>query len=918
MNTSTSSTPPSPDDPTDAPTDSPADGPLQPWPDQAATSPQRVWVAGDGVVRQRDTTASPSAGQHRAVRLPRGPLWWQVARERFTAWRRRTAPRVGSSLARRARSTRRWGRRFGRHTWRGSLGLPRLLWVLLLVAVFRAAPFVRSGLGSPRWADLVAEIARRVLRPLAWLIVLGVAALGVLIERLGSGLGVLGLLPLALLAVFAGGRVRYLHTDYGRTRERFGSEGWAPYWELHRAVSARAVREVALAQRPSLAVGLPTVPDRRDAGQVAARTAAARRSVLLEHMPVTECGTWLGTSAVGPWWGSEVYAAVRDVLGLIAPPQTGKTALLIHHVLDAPGAVLSTSTKVDIYLQTAVIRAHHARSGRVHLFNPDDLGGLGSTLQWDPVRGCTRFRPAASRAGLLVGGRQRQSNDDGRWDEWATEVLTGLLMLADLDGRDMHDVARWVHSPADIERGAPQALRLMTERYQGRIPEGVVDSLDQVLNTDATRTRDSVFFAMRGAVGFMSDPVIAELCTPGRDADQFDVEAFIADRGTLYLLGSEDQHSGTAPLLAAFTGHLFETAKRVAARSIPLGRLDPPLLLSLDEVALIVPVPLPDMVADSAGRLILIEWSVQSPSQLRKRWGDEGADTILNATNALMIYGGLKNKDDLDWASELCGMRYELVADAGDPEKPGRLERVPVCPPDRVRLLVQWHALLIYRAMPVTLVRITPGWKRREVRAGGMPAGASAPARWVDSPESPAPRRPAPTDAPRAGTADRVTCPGRDGPRSDSELAGSSSPRSSSRPARAAIPLPAGPSAAPEPVDARPPDQLSVGDAPEPIVADEAVLDAPATPPAAVLGGTAPGASLEPNQSGSPDDVYRLDALPPAAVTDDQHNTEQDHPEQDQPEQDHPGCGRRGERDAYRLDPGDASAGDRSEEDSAA
>ena len=201
----------------------------------------------------------------------------------------------------------------------------------------------------------------------------------------------------------------------------------------------------------------------------------------------------------------------------------------------------------------------------------------------------------------------------------------------------------------------------MREAYPHRVPRGVADSLGQLLGTEAKKTRDSVFFALRGAVGFMSDPTVAALCTPGRDEAVFDVETFLDHRGALYLLGSEEQNAGTAPLLAAFTGHVFATAKTIAARRG--GRLDPPLLLSLDEAALITPVPLHKWVADAGGRGIHIIWSVQTPSQLRDTWTDEGADTILNATNALMVYGGLKHGKDLEEASTWCGYRHELVPD---------------------------------------------------------------------------------------------------------------------------------------------------------------------------------------------------------------------------------------------------------------
>ena len=182
------------------------------------------------------------------------------------------------------------------------------------------------------------------------------------------------------------------------------------------------------------------------------------------------------------------------------------------------------------------------------------------------MRGCAEFRFATTRAGLLVGARERASEDDnGRWDEWATEVLAGLLMVADLAGRNMADVAGWVHNAMNTEHGAAYALSLMREAYPHRVPRGVADSLGQLLGTEAKKTRDSVFFALRGAVGFMSDPSVAALCTPGREEAVFDVETFLDHRGALYLLGSEEQNAGTAPLLAAFTGHVFATAKTIAA-----------------------------------------------------------------------------------------------------------------------------------------------------------------------------------------------------------------------------------------------------------------------------------------------------------------------------------------------------------------
>lgn len=653
--------------------------------------------------------STPSPGR------PRGPVWVAVLRERLGFSRRRSLTRAG------------------RITRLTVTGLGKLAVALLLVAAMRTAPLLRSWVGSSAWGVYASELTDRILGPKTYLG--AAAALG--LAYLASGLPapfsvvLMGLLVTPALGVFSLPvcRFAYGHTAWGRVRRRFGVEGWADYWELRRGVSAHAVRHVAVSQRPSVAARLPEVPSRHHVGSVAVGAAKLRRHALIERLPVSQCGTWLGRSAVGPWWGVQAYAAYRDVVGLIAPPQTGKTALMIHHVIDHPGAVISTSTKPEIYLYTALLREALFGKGTAALFNPDNLGWLGSTLRWDPVRGCAEFRAAHARASLLVGARERNDNDDGRWDAWATEVLAGMLMVADLTGRNMHDVARWCHNEKDKNFGPAQALALMHGELAGRVPEGVADSLGQILGSDAKKTSASVFFALRGAVGFMSDPAVAALCTPGRDEPNFDVEAFLRKRGTLYLLGSEEQNATTAPLLAAFTGHVFETAKVVAARSgRKLGRLDPPLLISLDEAALITPVPLHKWVADAGGRGIHIVWSVQTPSQLADRWGEAGAKTILNATNALMIFGGLKQDDDLEQASTWCGKRLELVPDPdGDGPGHAKYERVPVCPPDMVRRIPQWHALLVYRMTETTLLRMWPAWQRPDVKAAGTPTGAPLP-----------------------------------------------------------------------------------------------------------------------------------------------------------------------------------------------
>lgn len=570
-----------------------------------------------------------------------------------------------------------------------------------------ALPCAMSFLASERWSTIGSAAAGHLRRKR----IIGGAAVAFVVGALlpDDPLSWLLCLPGLLLLAVLLARSIYPHTARGRVRTSCGLEGWASWWELRRHASAHAARHAAVASRPSISKLV-----RSHVKTTALRSiTSAQRAI--EQLPITECGTWLGRSVVGPVLGTECYAPFRDVIGLIAPPQTGKTALLGHHVIDHPGAVVSTSTKPDVYAYTAALRSERATSRRVELFNPENLGGLVSTFRWSPVAGCERPAVAAERAAALVGATSAAGGEDGTfWLDSSSKVLRCLLMAAALDNRTMGEVAMWVTNPATL---AGEALTLLEQVHGRHVPEGWAAELRQVLDTDAKRTRESIFLTLSQSVAFMSDPDVAAICTPAASDPVFDVASFLADTGTLYVLGSERPHANVAPLLAALTSYVFETAKRLAA-SRPSGRLDPPLLLALDEAALVTPVPLDRWVADAGGRGIHIVWAVQSPSQLAQRWGREGANTIWNATNAKLVYGGLTLEADLTAISRLCGERHEVVFDG---QWGQRLERMPVLPVDRLRTLPMWHALLLHRVMPPTVVRLKPVWDRRDVQQADEP-----------------------------------------------------------------------------------------------------------------------------------------------------------------------------------------------------
>ena len=455
--------------------------------------------------------------------------------------------------------------------------------------------------------------------------------------------------------------------------------GMATQAEIAAAMSLRAMRRSARTTRPSLAQ--PHRAAATDVGIALGREAGVRRRRL--------------------------YASLEEVVLATAPPRTGKTAWLGNVVVDTPGACVATSTKTDLHAHTAALRSPR---GPVVVFNPEGLGGVLSTLRWSPLDRCDRPRQAMLRAAYLLAGSPRAGGTEDRhfWEGNSFKLLRCYLFAAAVAGHTMADVARWAGNARDHT-----ALDIL-ERHGGT-PPGWVSDVRQLVDHAPEKTRESVFLTVSLTLQFMADPQLARSVGPHGGDDTFDVGRFIEQRGTLYLIASERPHGSLAPLFTALTGHLFETAKVLASHGTH-GRLDPPLMMALDEAALICPVPLERWTSDGGGRGIPIVITIQSPSQLFDRWGREAGHTIWNNAAVKLIFGGLTVADHLEDISALCGERDQRIRSYSDGSASISLRRVPVLPPERLRTLGPLRTVVLHRTTRPVLGRITPVWKRADVR----------------------------------------------------------------------------------------------------------------------------------------------------------------------------------------------------------
>ncbi len=526
----------------------------------------------------------------------------------------------------------------------------------------------------------------RFLRKTA-LIGAGLLALGWFMERMPEGtparpywpwvLTAGGALVVFVLLIVMRRRTGTVGTVNRWSRRSRRNDGVASPWTVLRVASSLSLRPKAAVLRPSLR----SLPQWRR-----------------WTMPARELATPL--ARVGMF---RIWSPIEDVTLRIGGPRTGKTGELAGRILDAPGAVIATSTRTDLVELTGPCRAQR---GPVGVFNPSGLGGLTSSVTFDPLSGCEQPATAAARAADLLSGASApgKAGDMEFWAGQARRVLASLLHAAALGGGSMRDVLAWVADPDNAAGEVQRYLRRSSE------PAYEQDAL-QFLGTN-DRTRSSICATIMPALGWLTDSTAAAAASGG----SFDVAELLERRGTVYMLGAEDAQ--VAPLVTALTGHIAREARRLAAHE-PGGRLDPPLTLALDEAALICPVPLDNWTADMGGRGVTIHIAAQSRAQLKQRWGDDGAAAIMNNAATLMIYGATRDPDDLAAYSSLTGERYEETPtwdEDGDLHSVST-HRVPVLTAAQIAQLPPRRVLIIRRNMPAAVGRVQMAWKRHDVRA---------------------------------------------------------------------------------------------------------------------------------------------------------------------------------------------------------
>jgi type IV secretion system protein VirD4 len=422
-----------------------------------------------------------------------------------------------------------------------------------------------------------------------------------------------------------------------------------------------------------------------------------------------------GRMALG-WNGRQLLRAEeRHALVVFGPPQSGKSAgLAVGTLLEWEGPAIASSIKTDL-LQATVARRRAL--GRVFVFDPFGLSGE-RTNTWTPLRGATSFDGALEVAHRLAsaGEIDQRSVESGEfWTVAAEQRLAPLLYAAACTGRGVTALVRWAYGQGGHE--LLDTLQDLVRRAESDAPRHDAQAAYDAAAAFAAqpeRTRASIEGTVQAILRVYRSGRVE------RSAASSDITptSLLDGNNTVYLVGDAKASRLLRPIFLALLGELIDNAYSDA--NLNGGRLRTPLLLCLDELGNVAPVPnLAEIASTAPSHNIQLVSIFHDIAQSRARYGRH-AETVINSHRARMLLPGLADLETLRYFSGLVG--DQLARDQTRTTGPGyetRSEnpaRRPLAPPEQLRQLPDGHALLVYGRLPPAIIRLRMWFEDRRLR----------------------------------------------------------------------------------------------------------------------------------------------------------------------------------------------------------
>ncbi|WP_276963352.1 type IV secretory system conjugative DNA transfer family protein [Ferrimicrobium acidiphilum] len=293
-----------------------------------------------------------------------------------------------------------------------------------------------------------------------------------------------------------------------------------------------------------------------------------------------------------------LLVADEHSLLVVGPTRSGKTTrVVLPNLCSFTGSLVATSVKTDL-LAAEVLQARERR-GRLVIIGDQRL----ATHRWDPTCEAVDDRQAAAIAHALVLAQPSfgvTSGDTQFWYQLAEPIVAGALRASQLTGAPM---LGWMDDPGELYRS-------LNTHGAHRLAEAVL-----AICAMEDRQRDSVLLTARG--------LLAPLAHGGNELPTIRVaELLEGESSSTFLVASAAEQE--------FLSLLFSLLlSRIVAAALE-SRREHPLLLCLDELANLAPIPnLDRLAAIGVGQGVRLISIVQDLAQLESRYG-RSANSIIN------------------------------------------------------------------------------------------------------------------------------------------------------------------------------------------------------------------------------------------------------------------------------------------------
>jgi type IV secretory pathway TraG/TraD family ATPase VirD4 len=355
--------------------------------------------------------------------------------------------------------------------------------------------------------------------------------------------------------------------------------------------------------------------------------------------------------------------------------------------------------------------------GNVFVFDPFGLAGTNSHT-WSPLHAARTWDGSLEVAWRLASaGEIDQRNVEGGdfWAIAAEQRLAPLLFAAAKTGARVETVTRWVYGQGTRE--LHDTLARIAEDADGEAPladaHAAYDAV-RAFEAQADKTRSSIEATAQALLRAYRFTRVAQ----SAQSSEITADRLLDEAATLYLIGDAKASKLLRPIFLALLSEIVDRAYERA--TLAGGRLDPPLLLCLDEAGNVAPLPnLAEIASTAPSHNIQLVSIFHDLAQARSRYGRQ-AETVVNSHRARMLFPGVADLDTLRYFAGLVGdeeaKELTRTTGAGGTTRSMARRRRPLIAPEALRQLPERQALLVYGRIAPTRIALRMWFEDRRLR----------------------------------------------------------------------------------------------------------------------------------------------------------------------------------------------------------